>query len=158
MGFRTAPPTSADAGRFAVRRLDRPHLTVRPVDGGWWPGTRDLCTEACALVLDAARAGFTVGRIEFFADAWLPSRTKRLTVAGTRVRFEARLDHEPDMITLVTAAGWDRIRIVVVPPQTPGTVATCALGLAADHARADGSGTQVLEEAYARAVTAVPDA
>ncbi len=151
MGFRTAPHTTTDAGRFAVRRLDRPHLTVRPVDGGWWPGTRDLRTEVCALVVDAARAGFTVGRIEYFADAWLPSRTKRLTVAGTRIRFDALPDHEPDMITLVTGAGWDRIRIVVVPPQTPGNVATCALELAAADGRADGSGMQVLEEAYARA-------
>uniref|UniRef100_UPI0031D4CA04 DUF5994 family protein n=1 Tax=Saccharothrix mutabilis TaxID=33921 RepID=UPI0031D4CA04 len=88
----------------------------------------DRLTEGLAPAL-IAELGGGIRRVSHHLASW--DRTGRtLDVGGTAVRMEGFHSIQPDTVTLV-GSDHTRIRLLVVPPGTPGGVARAVLRSAA---------------------------
>ncbi|WP_309112689.1 DUF5994 family protein, partial [Saccharothrix sp.] len=125
----TTAPLSPEPVRAA------PRLTMKPlaarggaVDGAWWPRSTDAMTEFPALIAELGADG-GIRRVSYHLASWdLPDRT--LEVGEVVVRMEGFHSIQPDTVTLVNS-DYTRIRLLVVPPGTPGGVARAVLRSAA---------------------------
>ncbi|XVV00960.1 DUF5994 family protein [Actinosynnema sp. CA-248983] len=98
------------------------------VDGAWWPHSNDPMAEFPPL-LAALDADGHVRRVSYHLDSW--DRAERRIAAGdVVVRMEGFHSIQPDTVTLVNS-DHTRIRLLVVPPGTPGGVARAVLRSAA---------------------------
>lgn len=99
------------------------------VDGGWWPRSTDPATEFPPLITAMAALGLPVQRVSYDLDAW-DAVGRRLTAHGTAVRLEGFRTAQSHTVTMV---GPDRVRIrlLVIPPATPGGAARAAMRAAA---------------------------
>ncbi|MEJ2851824.1 MULTISPECIES: DUF5994 family protein [unclassified Saccharothrix] len=117
------PP--AETERPALRLSMKPRgASAGAVDGAWWPHSADPMTEFPPLlaVLDADGR---VRRVSYHLDSW--DRADRKLAAGeVVVRMEGFHTIQPDTVTLVNS-DYTRIRLLVVPPGTPGGVARAVL-------------------------------
>lgn len=112
-----------------------PRLTMKPpaarggaVDGAWWPRSTDAVAEFPALIARLSPGG-GIRRVSYHLGSW--DRTGRtLDVGGITVRMEGFHSTQPDTVTLVNS-DHTRIRLLVVPPGTPGGVARAVLRSAA---------------------------
>ncbi|GAA0244655.1 DUF5994 family protein [Saccharothrix mutabilis subsp. mutabilis] len=118
------PPVEA-----AVRLSMKPEArSGGAVDGTWWPRSADPMTEFPPLLAVLGADG-RIRRVTYHLDAWEPA-ARKLVAGGITVRMEGFHSIQPDTVTLV---GFDhtRIRLLVVPPGTPGGVARAVLRSAA---------------------------
>jgi len=103
-----------------------------PVDGGWWPRTRDLADELPTL-LEAmtARLG-RIDRVTYHLADW-PATDRRLPFDDGVVRLEGFRSQASGSLTVI---GWNRNRLTlrVVPPETAPADARKALTEVADEA------------------------
>ncbi|MCE6996184.1 DUF5994 family protein [Saccharothrix sp. S26] len=99
------------------------------VDGGWWPWSTDPATEFPPLITAMAALGLPVQRVSYDLDGW-DAVGRRLTVRGAVVRMEGFRTAQPHTVTMI---GPDRarIRLLVIPPATPGGAARAAMRAAA---------------------------
>jgi Family of unknown function (DUF5994) len=123
----TAPPPAPSAERARV--AFRSHPAPGFVQGGWWPRSLDLGAEAPALVRAVRESGRDVFRLMYSLPAWQrPPRT--LVVDGRVVKLGGYNTVDPSVITLVDASGWERVDLLVVPPDTDAAFAEIALAAA----------------------------
>lgn len=91
-----------------------------PLDGAWWPHTRDLGTEGAALVT-ALRASFgTVQRVLFSRPDWergADGRPAQWFDQARGVRAGSFASDDTHVVTVQTSSG-RRLRLLVVPPDT----------------------------------------
>nr|WP_256206520.1 DUF5994 family protein [Nocardioides luteus] len=88
-----------------------------PIDGGWWPQSRDLAVELADLVDHFPTASGRVVRALFSPPDWeVPAR--RIPVAGGYVKVGSFPRDDTHIIQLKTS---DRkvLYVLVVPPDTP---------------------------------------
>lgn len=126
---RTPRVATATRARVRFRAMPVPGF----VDGGWWPRSPDLAAELPGLVRAARAAGRPVFRVMYSLPAW-PRPPRTITVDGSVVKLGGFRTVDPSIVTLVDASGWERINLVVVPPDSDPDFAEAALDLAsADH-------------------------
>ncbi len=105
------------------------------VEGGWWPRSTDLAAEAPALVRAVRESGRDVFRLMYCLHAWeKPPRS--LVVDGRVVKLGGYNTVDPSVITLVDASGWERMDLLVIPPDADVAFAETALaeaGADEDH-------------------------
>ncbi|MEU6152098.1 DUF5994 family protein [Actinosynnema sp. NPDC047251] len=106
-------------------------LAVKPesgrggkVDGAWWPWSTDPAAEFPPLIA-ALGVHDPVRRVAYHLRTWQRTAT-RMAVDGVAVRLEGFPFTHPDTVNLIRADR-TRIRLVVVPPGTPGGVALAVL-------------------------------
>jgi hypothetical protein len=116
--------------RFRLRRADFAHSGNPYVDAGWWPQSLDLGSEVQGLIGDAEQAGFHTRRVLYnLDDGWqLPPR--RMSVDGVVIKLSGYHHQRSAMVTLLDAAGRERLEVLVVPPDTDASVAARALDIA----------------------------
>lgn len=127
------------SGAFARSQL---RLRLKPkapptgyVDGGWWPRSRNLAAELPALAeVLAVRLG-AVTRVRFALAAWSVSPFQ--TQIGEHViRLEASRSLYENVVH-VSGSGREPIRLLVVPPESPGPAGNNAMMLAAQLGNVD---------------------
>ena len=123
----TDPPFSAagDEARLSLASgTDCP-----PLDGSWWPRSRNLAAELPGLAAALTLAGKTIARMSVNVDAWtdIPGRLTRPGLPALRVSWFRTLD--PRVVTL-GAGTQPRPRLLVIPPDTAPARAREVLRLA----------------------------
>jgi hypothetical protein len=98
------------------------------VDGAWWPRSADPMIEFPPLLAVLGADG-RVRRVSYHLDSWARA-DRKLEAGDTTVRMEGFHSIQPDTVTLVNA-DYTRVRLLVVPPGTPGGVAQAVLRSAA---------------------------
>ena len=126
-------PSASDPAAGTARVRFRATPVPGFVDGGWWPRSLDLEAELPGLVRAARASGRPVFRVMYSLAAWQrPPRV--ITVDGAGVKLGGFRTVDPSIVTLVDASGWERMDLVVVPPDADPEFAASALDLAsADH-------------------------
>jgi hypothetical protein len=121
-------PFRAPTARLALK----PVSTSRgPLDGAWWPRSRDLTHELSALadVLDPLSGRIT--RIAVNPTYW-PAIPSRVPVNGHMVRvgwFTTELDPHKILLLSHTTGSWN---LLVIPPETGAPAAARLLAAASD--------------------------
>jgi hypothetical protein len=104
------------------------------VDGGWWPRTRDLATEAPELLAElTARLG-TVEGVSYNLDDW-GATPREITIGGARVRLAGYRSQHPDTIDVYSRR--QLVTLLVVAPEATAPNARAALRAAGHRANAD---------------------
>lgn len=133
----SVPPRSS--GAFDRRRL---RLRLKPkapptgyVDGGWWPRSRDLAAELPALAeVLRVRLG-VITRVGFALGAWDLGPFRAL-IDGHVIRLEGSRSLYENVVH-VSGPGREPIRLLVVPPESPGPAGHDAMMVAARRGNAD---------------------
>ncbi|MFI0153379.1 DUF5994 family protein [Streptomyces lydicus] len=117
---------SVKAGTALVR-LQTTHVREGPLDGAWWPRSRDISAELPGLITALTEHLGAVTRIGLDADAWegLPTRL----VIDERV---VHIDSFPvsDDTVLITRGDQDYFTLLVVPPHATPEAARAAMARA----------------------------
>ena len=127
-------------------------MRLGPLDGGWWPRSRDASTELAELAAALIGPLGGVARLTVDARDWenLPRRSVTADGRATRVGYFPELDH----MIFVTRGHQDTFMLLVVPPDTEPQAAATALKEAA--AGADGhSARQILGDAETAATNTI---
>jgi hypothetical protein len=111
-----------------------------PVDGGWWPRTRDATAELPGLLSALSAHVGTVVRLSVDGRDW-ENIPRRLLVDGHRVRIGhfSSMNHK----IIATRGAQDHIMLLVVPPQASPAAAESALEMAS-AGRSDRSPEEIL--------------
>lgn len=134
-----AAPPRAEGGRVALRLRLVEGGQSGPLDGAWWPRSRDLRTEATDLV-DHFPEG--VGRIEgllFSRPDWdAASRPPGLRwIRAARGAVEVRSFASDDThVMILSLSSGQRLRLLVVPSDTDPGHASRVMRRAADEGNA----------------------
>ncbi|MGW7331350.1 DUF5994 family protein [Streptomyces sp. NPDC054840] len=111
----------------ALLRLETTRSREGPLDGAWWPRTRDIETELPALIGTLTEYLGPITRVGVDASAWngLPTRL----VIDDQV---VHLDSDPvgDDTVLITRGHNDHFALLVVPPDTTADAAHEAMARA----------------------------
>ncbi|MFC4534904.1 DUF5994 family protein [Sphaerisporangium dianthi] len=100
--------------------LDPPLNRRAPVDGVWWPRSRDAAAELPGLVAAVdQRLGRTTLRVGVYRDAW-DDIPRRITNRGRQIRVGWFRSSDPRVITLIFAAGEPVVLSVAEQGTTPG--------------------------------------
>ncbi|MQA32324.1 hypothetical protein GCU49_01915 [Modestobacter roseus] len=118
-----------------------------PVDGAWWPRSRDLAAELPELVAALAGLGVRVERFTYPSTVWQPVE-RRIAVAGRIVRTGAFTSMDPQLVSL-TVEDDRRLDLLVVPPEADALTGVRALRLAGLKENS-GTAQRVLATAGAR--------
>jgi hypothetical protein len=109
-----------------------PRLKIKPstaacgnVDGGWWPWSVDPTTEFPALIMAVGSWIGPTQRIAYHPDTWNPAE-RTMIVEGRAVRVEGSNVMRAHTVVL-TGPNRKQLRLLVVPPATPGGAARAAL-------------------------------
>jgi hypothetical protein len=120
--FRDAPNTTVSrdttmsADTSDVRLVWAPASAGRPLDGAWWPRTREASAELVDLVPAVSEhLGGPVLRVSINIDAWNSEQPRRLRVADELVRVGWFHTLGPETVTLGRRND-DRVTLVVIPP------------------------------------------
>lgn len=123
-------------------RSDQSRLSLKPpgpatgsVDGGWWPGSRDLVAELRAV---AAELGTRLGRvvsISYHLGAW-ESPAHKIDIDGWSVRLAGYRTQHHDTVDVIGTKG--RLTLLVVPPDTEAGLARDALAAASQQDNTEG--------------------
>jgi hypothetical protein len=89
--------------------------------GSWWPRSRDLQTELSELVEHFPPEVGRVGRVIFSRPDWA-SRPHKVRVRNGYLKTGSFPGDDTHVIVLTLATG-SRLRLLVVPPETPAAVA-----------------------------------
>jgi hypothetical protein len=136
----TSSPTSTAALRL---RLD-PVGRTGPLDGAWWPHSRDLAVEAARLVDDFPDEVGRVSRLVFSSPDWdAPAdgaRERRIRTHRGTVKL-GTFPRDDTHVMVVTLSSHERLHVLVVPPDTDPARAEAILELAATATNGDTAGT-----------------
>ncbi|MCX4576471.1 DUF5994 family protein [Streptomyces sp. NBC_01571] len=121
-------PFRAPTARLALKTVSTPR---GPLDGAWWPRSRDLPDELSALadVLDPLFGRIT--RVAVNPTYW-PVIPSRVPVNGHGVRigwFTTELDPHKILLMSHTTGSWN---LLVVPPETGAPAAARLMAAASD--------------------------
>jgi hypothetical protein len=109
-----------------LRLKVKPSTAARgSVDGGWWPWSTDPAAEFPALVMALSSWVGPVRTIDYHLGDWDPAE-RTLIVEGWAVRLEGS-PVVPANTVVLTGSHLKQIRLLVVPPTTPGGVARAVL-------------------------------
>ena len=98
-----------------IRLTWAPDPRGQPLEGMWWPRSRDAAAELPELIAAASlRLGGPVTRVSLNIDSWDPPREARLSVSGQVVRLGWFHHIDPHLVT-VGRGTQDRISIAVLP-------------------------------------------
>lgn len=129
------PPT-ADSQRVALRiRLDNGYQSG-PVDGAWWPQSRDLRTEAVDLVENFPHPLGQVRKLLFSRPDW---EAVAPTPDAHRIRTRQGIvevgsfPSDDTHLMIITMRSGQRHRLLVIPSETPPDVAARVMDDAADE-------------------------
>jgi hypothetical protein len=126
-------PAAIPSGLPSPRVSFAPRLTQRgPVDGGWWPRSRNALTELPGLItaLDA-RPGVRVQRVAVHRDEWDNIPRKLTADNGHFARIDWFTTISPHTVSVTIAGGREPIALLVVPPSTRAEAARAAMDTAA---------------------------
>ncbi|CAM3903619.1 DUF5994 family protein [Nocardioides zeicaulis] len=115
-----------------------------PVDGAWWPRSRDLASEAARLVEHLALSGDDVRSLLFSRPDWDAvegtDRWHRVVTAGGTVRMGSYASDDTHLMVVTLASG-QRLRLVVVPHDTDSVRAQVVLDAASAGANLQSPGS-----------------
>jgi len=118
------------------------------VDGGWWPHSRDLGSEACGLARAVTLRLGPVREIAYALDAWAPA-PHHVEIGsaggGRRVKLVGFASQDPSVV-LVTGQSGRTLGLLVVPPESPDLAGHAAMNRAARAGNAE-SPQELLAEA-----------
>lgn len=126
-------PAAIPAGLPSPRVSFGPALIRHgPVDGGWWPHSRNAHTELPGLIaaLDAW-PGVRVQRLAVHRDEWDEIPYQLTADNGHFVRVDWFTTIPRHTVSVTTAGGREPIALLVVPPSTPAGAARAAMNTAA---------------------------
>lgn len=134
----TTSPRSEDLAtlRVPLRVLLDPDHHGRPLDGAWWPQTRDLELELADLAdhLPGEVGDVTAMRISRLG--WNPGPGTRgpreIRSRRGRVRVESLPERDAHLMVLVLTSG-KRLRLLVIPASTKRGVARSLMNQATDE-------------------------
>ncbi|MGN6607985.1 MAG: DUF5994 family protein [Jatrophihabitans sp.] len=115
------------------------HQVDRRLDGVWWPSSLDLVAEVPPLVAAVEAAGYPrVRRISFALSGWDASVPRRITLRGSVIRLGGFNSQDEAELMLVDSSGWQRVLLLVLPPETAHEVAARAMAgiTSSDHVSA----------------------
>jgi hypothetical protein len=95
------------------------------VDGGWWPWSTDPAAEFPALIMAVSSWIGPAREMTYNLGEWGPAEDT-LTVEGWTVRLAGSRTGQASTVVL-TGPDMKQIRVMVVPPATPGGVARAVL-------------------------------
>ncbi|MGW9025394.1 DUF5994 family protein [Streptomyces sp. NPDC055722] len=107
------------------------HAAPGPLDGAWWPRSRDLSAELPALAETLDRLWGRITRITVNSGLW-PTVPRTIPVTGHVVRvgsFTTEQDLHDLLLLSYTVGRWD---LLVVPPETDADAADRLMSAAAD--------------------------
>ena len=119
---------AAPPARVALKTADLSH---GPLDGAWWPRSRDLLGELPALVDALDPLWGRITRIAVNSRHW-PVVPRKVPVNGHVVKagwFGAELDPHKLLLLSYAPGRWD---LLVIPPETDSTVAARLMAASAD--------------------------
>jgi hypothetical protein len=129
----SGPPNAGVTGPPAHRvlRLMMKSSTAAQgqVDGAWWPRSASPAMEFPDLVMALSSWVGPISRVAYRLDAW-NATAPNLTVDGWAVRLTG-VHTIPANTVLVSGTKMRELRLLVVPPATPGGVARAVLRSAA---------------------------
>jgi hypothetical protein len=99
--------------------------TQGTVDGAWWPRSTDPAAEFPALVMALSSWVGPARHLAYHPGDWDPAQST-LIVENWAVNLTGSHAIPPNTVT-VTGPNLKRIRLLVVPPATPGGVARAVL-------------------------------
>lgn len=109
-----------------LRLKMKPSTAARgSVDGGWWPWSTDPAAEFPALIMAISSWVGPARHLAYHPDDWDPTE-RTLTVEGWTVQLEALHTTQTNTVAL-TGPNLKQLRVLVVPPATPGGVARAVL-------------------------------
>lgn len=112
--------------RRELRLKIKPNTAARgALDGGWWPWSTDPAAEFPALVMALSSWVGPARHLAYHPDGWDPAEST-LTIDGWTVHLAAPRTMQPNTVVL-TGPNRKQIRVLVVPPATPGGVARAVL-------------------------------
>lgn len=135
---RRIPPPAGDVGQ----KVSSARMAMKPgsqthgyLNGGWWPRSADPEVEFPGLVSMLGGWVGPVGRVTYNLDEW-GSIARYFAVDSRNIRFDGF--HSMDAHTVVVI-GTDRrqVRLLVVPPDTPGGRARAVLRSVAGSGEGD---------------------
>jgi hypothetical protein len=117
----------------ALQRTKRElRLKVKPstaargiIDGGWWPWSTNPAAEFPTLVMALSSWVGPARNIDYHPSEWDPAE-RTLIVEGWAVRLAGSPDVPANTVVL-TGSHLKHIRLLVVPPATPGGMARAVL-------------------------------
>lgn len=144
-------PTSEDQLTLLPPRLSLTPAgtTPTPLDGAWWPHSRDLTAELPALIAVLDPLWGRIMRLAVNSTNW-PVLPRKIPVSGHVVKvgwFSAELD--PHSI-LLRSYGADRWDLLVIPPRTAPETAAWLMAAAVDPARVQTASRMMREAADRR--------
>jgi hypothetical protein len=134
--------TTSPAARVPLRiQLDDGPPTG-PLDGAWWPQTRDLQTESADLLDHFPAASGRIQRLLFSRPDWdTPTdavRPRSIQAARGRIKAGSFPRDDTHLMVLQLASG-RRMRLLVVPSSTDSALAGRAMDQAADAQNSQGA-------------------
>ncbi|MEV7519311.1 DUF5994 family protein [Streptomyces sp. NPDC091371] len=111
----------------AVLRLETTRSREGPLDGAWWPRTRDIGAELPALIRVLTGHLGPITRVGVDAYAW-DGIPPRLVIDGQVVHLDS--DPVGDDTVLITRGHNDHFTLLVVPPDTTADAAREAMARA----------------------------
>jgi hypothetical protein len=112
--------------RLELRLKMKPGTATRgSADGGWWPWSTDPAAEFPALVMALSSWIGPARHMAYNPDDWDPAE-HALTVDGWVVHLAGSHATQPNTVVL-TGPNLKQVRVLVVPPATPGGVARAVL-------------------------------
>jgi Family of unknown function (DUF5994) len=113
-------------GNRETRLKMKPGTAARgDIDGGWWPWSTDPALEFPALVLALSSWIGPISHLACHSEDW-DAAGPILTVEGWTVHVDAGPAVQPNTVVL-TGPNLKQVRVLVVPPGTPGRPARAAL-------------------------------
>jgi hypothetical protein len=114
----------------AVRvRFRQPVSASGFIDAAWWPRGTDLSVELPGLLRALWDADREVTRLSYHIGSWAPA-PRRLRVDGRTVRLGGFNTSDPHTVRLIDSAGYERIDVLVIPPEADSSFARRALEIA----------------------------
>jgi len=109
-----------------LRLKIKPSTAARGIiDGAWWPRSTDPAAEFPALVMALSSWVGPARHMAYHPDDWAPA-TSTLIVENWAVHLEGSQAVQPNTV-VVTGPNLKQLRLLVVPPATPGGVARAVL-------------------------------
>ena len=142
---RGVEPVADQLMRLEILQRD-PRSHQPTLDGAWWPRSRSLADELPALVVELHKRGSRVRRVLFNPGTWDSFDQRKLAADGRVIRVGWFRTMDPHVLTLTSAAGADRLDLLIVPPTSAPDVAERAIAKAL-VASNDQSASAVLHEA-----------
>lgn len=136
----TSPATALDRDPIRLSLRPGPHSPLGPVDGAWWPRSRELVPEATDLVDHFPHEVGRIQRLLFSPPDWdaAPGSThpRRIHAARGPIKIGFFPRDDTHLMILKMASGV-QLQLLVIPSRTSPDVAEQVLSRAAHGAGTD---------------------